>query len=173
MRLCVILKKEKKKELWGGILKAQYKLRLFSALLKTLFHEHSHGVFGVLFHAISESCNTNLVARLFIKPQFCQCPLKRSCQLQLFWYLQQTACFSASAGNWASYPTYYVMVLKCTHYTTRITFNVPQNGCTVVSQLGFEPGSPVWRAGSLPIKPSGPAVCYPTESKPSCQHLRF
>ncbi len=30
-------------------------------------------------------------------------------------------------------------------------------GCTVVSQQGFEPGSLVWRAGSLPIKQSGQA----------------
>ncbi len=27
----------------------------------------------------------------------------------------------------------------------------------IASQLGFEPDSLVWRAGSLPIKPSGPA----------------
>ncbi len=33
------------------------------------------------------------LAGLFINPEFCQCPLRRSCQLQLFWYLQQTACF--------------------------------------------------------------------------------
>ncbi len=32
---------------------------------------------------------TSLV-RLFINPEFCQCPLRSSCQLQLFWYLQQT-----------------------------------------------------------------------------------
>ncbi len=51
--------------------------------------------------------------------------------------------------------TFNVMVLKCTHYTTRITLNVSQTGCTVASQLGFEPGSLVWRAGSLPIKPRG------------------
>ncbi len=46
---------------------------------------------------------------------------------------------------------------KCTHYTTCITLNVSQTGCTVASQLGFEPGPLVWRSGSLPIKPSGPA----------------
>ncbi len=52
---------------------------------------------------------------------------------------------------------YNVMVLKCTHYTTRITLNVSHTGCTVVSELGFKLGSLVWRTGSLPIKPSGPA----------------
>ncbi len=50
------------------------------------------------------------------------------------------------------------MVLKCTHYTTRITLNVLQTGCTVASQLGFEPGSLVWLVGSLPIKRSGLAI---------------
>ncbi len=49
------------------------------------------------------------------------------------------------------------MIFKSTHYTTRITLNVSQTGSTVASQLGFEMGSLVWRAGSLPIKPSGPA----------------
>ncbi len=33
------------------------------------------------------------LARLFINPEFCQCPQRRLCQLQLFWYLQQIACF--------------------------------------------------------------------------------
>ncbi len=49
------------------------------------------------------------------------------------------------------------MILKCTHYTTRITLNVLRTGCTVAFQLGFELGSLVWRAGSIPIKPSWPA----------------
>ncbi len=31
-----------------------------------------------------------------------------------------------------------VMVFKCTHYTTCVTLNVSQTGCTVASQLGFE-----------------------------------
>ncbi len=38
--------------------------------------------------------------------------------------------------------------------------NVSQTGCTIASQLGFEPCSLIWRAGSLPIKPSGMANCY-------------
>ncbi len=61
---------------------------------------------------------------------------------------------AASACNWASYRTFDVMVLKCTHYTTLITLNVLQTGCTVASQLRFEPSSLVWRASSLPIRPS-------------------
>ncbi len=64
---------------------------------------------------------------------------------------------AASACNWAGYHTFNILVFKCTHYTTCITLNVSQTGCTVESQLGFEPGSLVWRAGSLPIKPSEPA----------------
>ncbi len=69
-----------------------HNLRLFSPLLTPLFHEYAHGVFGELLYAISEFRDTDL-ARLFIKPEFCQCPLRRSCQLQLFWYQQQTVCF--------------------------------------------------------------------------------
>ncbi len=46
------------------------------------------------------------------------------------------------------------MVLKCTHYTTCIKLNVSQTGCTVAFQLGFEQHLLVWRASSLPIKPS-------------------
>ncbi len=155
-----------------------HKLRLFSPLLTPLFHEHSRRVFRVLLYAISESCDTDFagqivykprpsysmlsqslvtqtsLARLFINPEFCQCPLRRSCQLQLFWYLQQTACFCCiSAGNWDGYRTFNVMVLKCVHYTIRITLNVLQTGCTVASKLGFEPCSLVWRTSSLPIKP--------------------
>ncbi len=56
------------------------------------------------------------------------------------------------------------MVLKCTHYTTHITLNVSHTGCTVASQLVFELGSLVWRAGSLPIKPSGPALAPPPQN---------
>ncbi len=48
-----------------------------------------------------------------------------------------------------------VMVLKCKHYTTRITLNILQTGCTVASQLGYELGLLVWRADFLPIKPIG------------------
>ncbi len=33
-----------------------------------------------------------------------------------------------------------VMVLKCTHYITRITLKVSQTECTVGSQLGFKLG---------------------------------
>ncbi len=38
----------------------------------------------------------------------------------------------ASACNWAGYGTFNVMVLKWTHYTTRITLNVLQTGCILV-----------------------------------------
>ncbi len=48
---------------------------------------------------------------------------------------------TASACNWASYRTFNVMVLECTHYIIRITLNVSQTGCTVASQVGFKPGS--------------------------------
>ncbi len=50
-----------------------------------------------------------------------------------------------------------VMVLKCPHFTICITLNVSHTGHTVVCQQVFEPGSLVWQAGFLPIKPSGPA----------------
>ncbi len=94
------------------------------------------------------------LAKLFINPEFCQCPLRRSYQLQLFWYLQQTACFAASACNGACYHAFNV--IECTHYITRITLNVSQTGCTIAFQLGFKPSLLVWLTGSLPIKPSQP-----------------
>ncbi len=72
----------------------------------------------------------------------------------IFIHLQSSA---ASACNWAGYCTFNIIVFKCTHYITSITLNVSQAGCTLVSQLGLEPGSLVWRTGSLPIKASGPA----------------
>ncbi len=42
------------------------------------------------------------------------------------------------------YRAFNVTVLKCTHYTTRITLNVSQTGCTVASQLVFKPDFLVW-----------------------------
>ncbi len=70
--------------------------------------------------------------------------------------------FDISACNWASYHTFNVIVLKCTRY---YTLNVSQTGCTVAYQLGFKTGSLLWRASSLPIKPSGPAKVILTFSK--------
>ncbi len=61
-----------------------HKLRLFSPLLTPLFHEHSYRVFSVLLYAISESVTPTLLAGLFTNPKFCWCPLRRSCQFQLF-----------------------------------------------------------------------------------------
>ncbi len=53
-----------------------------------------HIEFSASFSMLSRSfvIPTSL-ARLFINSEFCQCPLRRPCQLQLFWYLQQTAYF--------------------------------------------------------------------------------
>ncbi len=61
-----------------------HKIRLFSPLLTLLFYEHWHQVFGVLLYAISESCDTDFAGKVVYKPDFCQCSLRRSCQLQLF-----------------------------------------------------------------------------------------
>ncbi len=49
--------------------------------------------FSGSYSMLSQSLVTpTSLARLFINPEFCQCPLRCWCQLQLFWYLQQTAC---------------------------------------------------------------------------------
>ncbi len=148
------LKTKKKRCCEGGPWRP-YKLRLFCPLFTSLFHEHSHRVFSVLLYAILGSCDNNFAGRLFINPEFCQCPLRRSYQLHLFWYLQQTC---ALLLHQAGYCTCNVMVFKCTRYTTCITLNVSQTGCTVASKLGFEPGLLVWRAGSLSIRSSEPAT---------------
>ncbi len=42
-------------------------------------------VFSASSSTLSQSCMTpTSLAKLFIKPEFCQCTLRRSCQLQLF-----------------------------------------------------------------------------------------
>ncbi len=57
---------------------------LFSSLLTHLFHEHLHRV-SASYSMLSQSLVTlTSQARLFINPEFCQCPLRLSCQLQLF-----------------------------------------------------------------------------------------
>ncbi len=88
------------------------------------------------------------LARLFINPEFCQCPLRRSCHYSYFDTCKRLHASASSACNWASYHTFNIMVLKCTHYTSHITLNVSQTGCTIASQLGFEPGLLVWRVSS-------------------------
>ncbi len=102
------------------------------------------------------------LARLFINPEYCQCPLRRSCQLHTCSRLRASA---ASACNWTGYWTFYEMVLKCTHYITRITLNISQTGCNVASQLGFELGSLVWQVGFVPTRPSRLALLYTSRSK--------
>ncbi len=50
--------------------------------------------FSASYSILSQSLVTpTLLVWLFINPEFSRCPLRRSCQLQLFWYLPQTACF--------------------------------------------------------------------------------
>ncbi len=97
------------------------------------------------------------LARLFINHEVCQCLWGGHADYSYFGTYSRLCASAASACNWAGYHTFNVMVFKCTHLTTLITLNVLQTGCTVVTQLRFEPGSLVWRAGSLTIKPSGPA----------------
>ncbi len=128
----------------------------FGSLPTALFHKHSHSVFGILYLCYTRS-DTDFPGRLLINPELCQCPQRRSCQLQLFWYLEQIVCFCCINCSWASYHTFNVIVHKCTRYITHITLNVSQSGSAVVSQLGFERGSLIWWAGSLPTKPSRPA----------------
>ncbi len=128
-----------------------HKLRLFSPLLTPLFRDSM----------LSQSLviPTSL-ARLFINPEFCQCPLMRLCQFSYFDTCSRLRASVASACNWAGYRTFNVMVLKCIYYITRIALNVSQTGCSVASHLGIKPDSLVQRAVSLPTKPSEPAATY-------------
>ncbi len=73
------------------------------------------------------------LARLFINPEFHQCPLRDSCQLQLFSVV--------SACNWVSHSALNIMVLRCMHYITPITLNVSQAEPAVATRLVFEPDS--------------------------------
>ncbi len=44
-------------------------------------------------YMLSQSFLTSTsLAKLSINPEFCQPPVSCSCQVQIFWYLQQTAC---------------------------------------------------------------------------------
>ncbi len=124
----------------------------------SLFHEHSHRVFGVLLYAISEFCDTNFAGQVVYKLSSASVLWGAHANYSYFDTCSRLRASAASACNWTGYRTFNVMVFKCTYYATCITLNVSQTGCTVAYQLGFKPGSLVWRAGSLPIKPSGPAV---------------
>ncbi len=97
------------------------------------------------------------LARLFINPEFCQCPLGAHANYSYSHICSRLRASTASACNWASYHTFNVMVLKCAYYITHIILNVLQTPCTIASQVEFELGLQVWRDGSLPIKPSRPA----------------
>ncbi len=141
---------------WCGTLKA-HKLRLSSPLLTSLFREHSHRVFSVLFYAISESYDTDFAGQVVYKPWILCVLWDAHANYSYFVTCSRLRASAASACNWAGYRTFSVMALKCTHHITRNTLNVLQTGCTVASQLGFEPGLQVWRTGSLLIKPSVPA----------------
>ncbi len=91
--------------------------------------------YSMLFQSVVTQTSLD---RLYKNTEFCQCLLRRSCQLQLFDTCSRLCASAASACNWASYRTYDVMVLECTHYITCITLNVSQTGCTIASQLGFQ-----------------------------------
>ncbi len=131
-----------------------YKLRLFSPLLIPLFHEHSHTVFSMLSQSLITSTS---LARSFINLSYVNVLWNAHADYSYFDTCSRLRASVASACNRAAYRTFNVIVLKCTHYISHITLNVLQTGCTIVSELEFKLGSLVWQAGSLPIKPSGPA----------------
>ncbi len=128
------------------------KLRLFSPLLIPLFHEHSYSVFGILLYAMSESYGTVFAGHVVYKPWVL------SVSSQALMTIIANLIAAADCLLLLHQLVIGVMVPKCTHYIKRITLNVSQTGCTVVSQLGFELGSLIRRAGSLPTKQSRPAT---------------
>ncbi len=83
-----------------------------------------HIEFSSSYSMLSQSLVTpTSMARLFINPEFCQSPLRRSCQLQLFWYLQQTVHLlyqlvfgpvTAHLMQWfLNHTLYYTHYIKC------------------------------------------------------------
>ncbi len=65
---CVFSVTSIKKKCFEVVLWRPHKLRLFRPLFTPLFHEHLHGVFGVLLYAILESCDTNFAGQVVYKP---------------------------------------------------------------------------------------------------------
>ncbi len=76
----------KKKKKWVGSW-FPHKFRLFSPLLTSLFHEHSHRVFGALLYTISESCDTDFADQVVYKPWVL------SVSSEVLVPIQQTTCF--------------------------------------------------------------------------------
>ncbi len=71
-----------------------HKLRAFLVHCSYIFFMSIRREFSASYSFLSRSLVTpTSLARLFINSEFCQCPFRCSCQLQLFWYLQQTVCF--------------------------------------------------------------------------------
>ncbi len=132
-----------------------HKVRLFSPSLTPLFREHSHRVFSVLLYAISDFFDTDFAIQVVFKHWVL--PVSSEVLMPITAILIPAADFGFLLHQPILGPVIvHVMVLKWTHIT-RITLNVSQTGCTIVSQLGFEPGLLVRWAVSQPIKPSGPA----------------
>ncbi len=136
-----------------------HKLKLFSPLLTRLFHEHSHWVLIILLYAISESCDTDFAGQVVYKPWVLSVSSEVLVSITAILILAADSVLLLHQLVIGPVTIHLiVMVLKCMHYITHITLNVSQTGCIIASQLGFEPGSLVWQAGSLPTKPSGLAT---------------
>ncbi len=89
------LTKERKKK--KGVVRWELEGSISSGYLAHCSHPFFMSIrieFSASYSMLSRSFVTpTSLARLFINSEFYQCPLRRSCQLQLFRYLQQTACF--------------------------------------------------------------------------------
>ncbi len=114
--------------LWGGTLQAS------SSPLLTL--HFSHAFTQCFWHSISmlsQSLMTStFLESLFINFKFGQCPRRGSCQLQLFWYLQQTMCFCCISLKLAGNRTFNVMALKvCPHYAAQHTMAKCGKSCAM------------------------------------------
>ncbi len=80
-----VLKKEKKGE---SVVRWDLEGPISSGYLAHCSHSLFHSIhieFSLSYFMLSQSLVIpTLLARLFINPELCQCPLRRSCQLQLF-----------------------------------------------------------------------------------------
>ncbi len=107
-----------------------------SPLLTHLFYEHSHRVFGVLFYAISESCDTDFAGQVVFKPWVLSVSSEALMPITAI-LIPEANCVLLLHRLVIGPVTVHLMLW---FLNANIILNVSQTGCTVASQLGFKSG---------------------------------